>query len=261
MNKEIKAVFFDIDGTLVSFNTHRIPQSAKDAIVKLRQRGVTLIIATGRALCDLNNLEGLEFDAYITANGAFCVNNRRELISKNIIDKTNLLNLKEYQKEKPFPCIFMTEEGNFANFINDSVVEINNLVNLPIPQVKPMDEILELDVFQIDAFVRSDEETELFSRVLTDCQGSRWHPSFMDINVMNNSKSTGIDAVLKYYNIDIRHTMAFGDGGNDISMLQHVEVGIAMDNASENVKSVADYITSSVDDDGISKALEHYKLI
>ena len=58
---EIKVIFFDIDGTLVSFETHAIPQSTIDAIMLLRQKGIKLIIATGRALVDINNLGDLEF--------------------------------------------------------------------------------------------------------------------------------------------------------------------------------------------------------
>lgn len=260
MHKKTEAIFFDIDGTLISFETHTIPQTTINAIRRLKRKGVKLIIATGRSICDLNNLEDLKFDAYITANGAYCVNDRGEVISKNLIGKDNLLSLVEYQRQKPFPCVFMTEKGNFANFIDESVIEINNLVNLPIPPIKSMQEILELNIFQIDAFVTKDEEFELFSKVLTGCEGSRWHPSFIDINAMNSNKASGIDAILKHFQIDIDSTMAFGDGGNDIPMLQRVKVGIAMGNASDSVKSVADYITTSVDDDGIWKALVHYGL-
>jgi hydroxymethylpyrimidine pyrophosphatase-like HAD family hydrolase len=55
--------------------------------------------------------------------------------------------------------------------------------------------------------------------------------------------------------------MAFGDGGNDIPMLQHVACGIAMGNASDEVKAVAGYVTDSVDDDGLTNALRHFGLI
>lgn len=76
-----------------------------------------------------------------------------------------------------------------------------------------------------------------------------------------NSKSTGIDKVLAYFDIDLKDTMAFGDGGNDIPMLKHVATGIAMGNAEPHVKAVADYVTTSVDEDGIANALKHFGLI
>ena len=55
--------------------------------------------------------------------------------------------------------------------------------------------------------------------------------------------------------------MAFGDGGNDIGMLHHAGIGIAMGNANDNVKVAADYVTTSVDEDGIANALKHYGII
>ena len=59
----------------------------------------------------------------------------------------------------------------------------------------------------------------------------------------------------------ISETMAFGDGGNDISMLLKAGVGVAMGNANDNVKAMANYVTSSADDGGIYKALKHFEVI
>ena len=55
--------------------------------------------------------------------------------------------------------------------------------------------------------------------------------------------------------------MAFGDGGNDISMLRHAGIGVAMGNANDDVKAVADYVTTSVDENGIANALKHFHII
>ena len=67
------------------------------------------------------------------------------------------------------------------------------------------------------------------------CHASRWYPTFCDISPMGGSKQHGIDKFLKYYDIDLSSTMAFGDGGNDIPMLQHVAISVAMNNASDEV--------------------------
>ena len=69
------------------------------------------------------------------------------------------------------------------------------------------------------------------------------------------SKRSGIDHLLEYYGIPLDQTMAFGDGGNDIQMLEHVHLGVAMGNAVDSAKQAADYVTDPVDDDGISNAL------
>ena len=69
------------------------------------------------------------------------------------------------------------------------------------------------------------------------------------------------DAVIAHFGIKLEETMAFGDGGNDIDMLKHAGIGVAMGNAGDNVKEIADYITTSVDDDGITNALKHFNVI
>ena len=75
------------------------------------------------------------------------------------------------------------------------------------------------------------------------------------------SKSSGIDVILKHFNIDKEETMAFGDGENDIDMIQHCKIGVAMDNAVDSLKAVADYITDDIDEDGVYNALKYYELI
>lgn len=89
----------------------------------------------------------------------------------------------------------------------------------------------------------------------------RWFPLFTDIIAEGTNKSLGIDRVLNHYNIPLKDTMAFGDGGNDIPMLKHVGTGIAMGNAAPAVQEAADYVTSPVDDDGILRALQHFNIV
>ena len=68
---KIKAVFFDIDGTLVSFTTHAVPESARRAIARLREQGVKVFIATGRLLRHTEVVNDIEVDGYITVNGSY----------------------------------------------------------------------------------------------------------------------------------------------------------------------------------------------
>ncbi|KAA6336544.1 putative bifunctional phosphatase/peptidyl-prolyl cis-trans isomerase, partial [termite gut metagenome] len=65
----------------------------------------------------------------------------------------------------------------------------------------------------------------------------------------------------KYFGFDLEETMSFGDGGNDINMLRHVAIGVAMGNASERVKQAAGYVTTSVDNDVVMNALKHFNII
>lgn len=99
------------------------------------------------------------------------------------------------------------------------------------------------------------------TELMPGCVSMRWHPSFTDVIARGVSKSAGIDSVLAHEGIALADTMAFGDGGNDTGMLRHVGCGIAMGNASDEVKAVADYVTDSVDDDGVARALRRFGLI
>ena len=257
----IKAIFFDIDGTLVDIRMQSIPQSTKAAINQLRQKGIKVIIATGRSCCDMINLEDLEFDGYITANGAWCVDSKDRVIARHLISKESLERLAHYLAKNPFTCTFMTNQGNFVNYMNDIMLSLCEKVNIPLATVKPVEEIIEQDVFQLDAYIDAERETELLTHVLTDCIACRWHPFFVDINSKDCSKATGMDEFCAYFGIGREHTMAFGDGGNDIPMLAHAAIGVAMGNAKDSTKAAADYVTSPVDEDGVIKALKHFNVL
>ena len=90
---------------------------------------------------------------------------------------------------------------------------------------------------------------------------ARWSPYFADVVAKGCTKAVGIDRIIGQYGISLKETMAFGDGGNDIAMLQHAGVGVAMGNAMDEVKKAADFVTTSVDEDGIVNALRHFGLL
>ncbi|MDL2254794.1 HAD hydrolase family protein, partial [Bacteroidales bacterium OttesenSCG-928-J16] len=96
---------------------------------------------------------------------------------------------------------------------------------------------------------------------LPGCSTTRWSPLFTDIIPKGGSKWIGIEKVLEHFGIAPDETMAFGDGGNDVEMLRNAGIGVAMQNAEMGVQQAADYVTTSVDDDGIANALRHFRLI
>ena len=84
---------------------------------------------------------------------------------------------------------------------------------------------------------------------------------FCGYNVKGVDKASGIREFAFYYDFDISHTIAFGDGGNDISMLREAGIGVAMGGAAESIRAVSDYVTDTVDNDGIRNALIHFGFI
>ena len=107
----IKAVFFDIDGTLVSFKTHKVAQSTIDAVRKLRGKGVKVFIATGRPRPFIDNLGELEYDGIISANGASCRMEDGTVVHSVPVDKSDLKRLMDYCKDNPIPIAFAAEIG------------------------------------------------------------------------------------------------------------------------------------------------------
>ena len=250
----IKAVFFDIDGTLVSFKTHRVPDSTKRAIAILRAKGIRVFIASGRQLLAINNLEDLQFDGYVTLNGGYCI------VGEKVIYK-HIVSLVRYMEEQEsFPCIFVHENTFYINYTNERTNEIFRLLNFPQPPSLPLREAVEGEVFQLVAFFTKEQEKAIMA-AMPHCEATRWNPLFSDVIPKGSSKQVGVDKMLDYFGISLEESMAFGDGGNDVLMLKHVGIGVAMGNAEDEVKLAADYVTDSVDEDGIEKALRHFGVI
>ena len=122
------------------------------------------------------------------------------------------------------------------------------------------DKAIRRDVYQITPFFNAEQEKEVLPQAL-GCEFGRWHPAFVDITAKGNTKQNGIDQFIKYFGFKLEETMAFGDGGNDIGMLRHAGIGVAMGNAKGDVKAAADYVTDAVDEDGIFKAMKHFGII
>lgn len=257
----IKAVFFDIDGTLVSFKTHQVPQSAADAIVALRKKGIKVFIATGRQFLSINNLGSLEFDGYVTLNGGVCILGKDKVIFEQAIPDEDIRSLLSYQENvERFPCAFVMQGKILLNYKNDDVEEVFQLLNFPQPPIGPMELLEGKKIYQLIAFFSSGQEERIMS-VLPHCESTRWNPLFTDVVPKGSNKGIGIDKIIAHYGISLDETMAFGDGGNDVSMLTHVGIGVAMGNAEKEVQEAASYVTTSVDDDGVWNALKHFGVI
>ena len=244
---------------MVSFKTHRVPDSTKRAIAILRAKGIRVFIASGRQLLAINNLEDLQFDGYVTLNGGYCIGEK--VIYKHSMPSEDMVSLVRYMEEQEsFPCIFVHENTFYINYTNERTNEIFRLLNFPQPPVLPLREAAEGEVFQLVAFFTKEQEKAIMAAI-PHCEATRWNPLFSDVIPKGSSKQVGVDKMLDYFGISLEESMAFGDGGNDVLMLKHVGIGVAMGNAEDEVKLAADYVTDSVDEDGIEKALRHFGVI
>ena len=260
MHKQIKAVFFDIDGTLVSFKTHSVPESARRAIIRLREQGIKVFIATGRLMKHVSIVEDIEVDGYITVNGGYCITASGEVIYENYFERDTVERVISLSEEYGFALNVMTHQDMYVNCWGERVEKIANMIHIR-PTVADLRTIAASQpVVQMCPYISVDLEPEIMSQ-LPDCVGSRWIETFMDINLKGVDKSLGVEQVMRYYGFTMAEAMAFGDGGNDLPMVRDAAVGVAMGNACAELKAAADYITASVDEDGVEQALKYYGLI
>ena len=263
MDKKIKALFFDIDGTLVSFKSHRIPQSTVDALEQAKKNGVEVYISTGRPKQIINNLGQIEhlIDGYITANGARCFV-EDTLVSQHAILPSDVKKIIEAADRDNYPAIVVSESRFAIHHYTDEVYEIfcKGLGVDSSVFVTDLNRLDEEAILQVTPFCTVEQET-LLMPTLENCTSGRWHPAFTDITARGADKGKGLQAMADYLGLNIEETMAFGDGGNDISIIKKAGVGVAMGNAGDELKQVADYITTHVDEDGVKNALIKYGVI
>jgi Cof subfamily protein (haloacid dehalogenase superfamily) len=260
----IKAIFFDIDGTLISLKTQQIPESAKKALQSLHQKGILLFLASGRPPKNIRYVQDMmdfECDGFITMNGQYCYQ-RGGLVYENWIPQEDLRLLTPFLEKEQIACTFMELDYSYNNFINDRIRNLYQTIG-QTQKIDPVDDVRRIEthkVYQLNIFVQESEEFWL-KNYLPACKFLRWYPNYVDVISADGGKPVGIDKMLEAYHIRLDETAAFGDGGNDIDMLKHVGTGIAMGNADKKVKAIADFVTLDVDQDGILYALRKLDLL
>jgi Cof subfamily protein (haloacid dehalogenase superfamily) len=255
----IKALFFDIDGTLVSFKTHTIPQSTVNAIEQAKRKGIKAFISTGRPKVIINNLGDLAFDGYITMNGSYCFVGE-EVVYKCRIPQEDVQTMVDIVERDNIPCVFVEENRMSLCKMNEKTEEFQQILKVPPMPVVATREVIAKEIYQMSPFITVEQEKVIMPS-LPHCSAERWFPAFTDIVAANNGKERGMDEIDNYFCFGLEETMSFGDGGNDIGMLRRAGVGVAMGNANETVKQAADYVTTSVDDDGVMNALRYFNII
>ncbi len=249
------AVFLDIDGTLIS-DSFEIPERNKKAIAAAREKGHMVFINTGRSYGNIPPQLHSQFDVDgIIAGSGVMITMGGETVHKMSMNKELVRRLVEYAFEYlEYWYIF---EG--LKRIYDISIDNDDVSGYKIPLKKPDDYILmnddEIQVIAMGVKVPEDFK-ERFKDEITVFQ----FDTYADCVIKGVNKATGIEKVLELTGIKKENTIAIGDSNNDFDMINYAGIGVAMANSQQSILDIADYVTASAKDCGVSQAIEKFLL-
>ena len=245
---DIESTKVDIRNKLLSFSD-TISEKTLEALKRLQEKGVKLCLATGRGPMLVPHFEGVEFNAFLTYNGSYCYDHSGTLYS-NCIPLKDIERIIKNADKMGKPVALATKDRMAANGKDQDLIDYYAFGNAEVDVAEDFEDIKKEKVYQVLMGARVEE----YQEILKGVQGAEitaWWDRAVDIIPVNAGKGAGIEKMLKHYGIDKSQAMAFGDGNNDIEMLKAVGNGIAMANASDDLKAVADEICGDVSEDGI----------
>ena len=249
--------FFDIDGTLAL--GHDVPASAQQAIARMRSQGNLVFICTGRPRAYAEKNFGQYADGFVCNNGRLAFMGQR-ILHDCALTSDEVRAFVEALDSVDCGYAFMEEwrvvyGGNPAyQHIAEELWDPSMLtVGVDPASIRAYN----FDIYFADAAHRDRATQALGERCLVNPHGP--HPS-ADVTVLGCDKGDAIVRVAKVLGMGIDEVYAFGDGINDQPMLRAAGHGVAMGNAVDELKAIAEYVTSDIDKDGVKNALEHYGL-
>ena len=258
-------VFFDIDGTLWDENMV-VPESTKQAIRQLQNKGHKAFVCTGRAMGNVNDpqFDEIGFDGFVAACGNHVEMDGKILYERNM-SYEDVKAIYDASRQYHMPIIY---EGTQYQWLDRDGFDGDSYIDYIVQQLKEVAvyldecELEEIHANKFSALVKENTNYDAIKELLKDRFDFMDHgDGIVEAVPVGTSKATGIEWLCKHLGVAIEETYALGDSVNDIEMLQFVGHSIAMGNASQVAKDAAEYITTNIHQDGVLNALKHYGLI
>lgn len=276
-----KIILIDVDGTLVTYE-NILPESAVEAIRKARSNGHKIFIVTGRSRAEVyENIWDIGLDGMIGGNGSYVEVNGKVLFHQHITLE-QCKKIVDWLKNRGLEFYLESNNGLFAseNFEvrgkktiqeycarkNKSEVEKITVRDVFPEMIFGEKNFYRDDLNKVSFILESYEDYLEAQKFFPDLKVGTWGGAgetalFGDFGVKNIDKAVAIEILLKHLNAYKKDTIAFGDAKIDIPMLNFCEIGVAMGNGGEEIKKIANFVTDSVEEDGLKNAFIKLNLI
>ncbi len=276
IKKRIKMIGLDCDGTLLNDKKELTPYS-KEVLCKAIDQGIVVLAATGRPLSgipkEVKELPGIRYA--LTANGARIVDMKgnKVIYEATMSIETAIRILEVFEKYDTYKEVFIGETGftdaedlkhveeyglipSMVQYLRESRVPVADVVEKLRDKKKPVD--------KVQALFKNIEEKEKAFLEIRKIKGTEPTGALhnnIEVNAAGVNKGLGLLKLGELLGISREEIMACGDGMNDLEMLKEAGFGVAVANAVQPVKDVADYVTESNEEDGVANAIVKFALV
>lgn len=268
--KKYKLLVLDIDGTLTN-SEKKITPTTLDALLLLQEQGIKVVLASGRPTAGIRALaKQLKLEHYgsfiLSYNGAKIIDCKtEEIIYQNIIPHDYIPQLYQAALKHNVGIISYEADCVIAGTPMDPYIEKEAFINhIPVKEVKNFPEYITFDVNKClmtgEGSYMAKVEEKMKEEFGNKLNIYRSEPFFLEIMPQHVDKAYSLGKLLEHLGLTKDEMICCGDGFNDMSMIQYAGLGVAMANAQEKVREVADYITLSNDEDGIVHVIDKFIL-
>ena len=258
--KKIKIIFFDIDDTLRNSKTGFVPSTIPTIFKQLREKGILTGIATGRGIFGVvPEIKALKPDFFVTLNGAYIEDKKGNVIYSNKIAKDKV---EEY-------ITWTKEVGIDYGLVGSHAAKLSRRTEMISQAIDPIYPDLEVDpdfyqkedIYQMWTFEVQGDDLVLPESLASTLRMVRWHEHSSDVVPISGSKAAGVAKVVDKLGLKSENVMVFGDGLNDLELFDYAGISVAMGVSHDKIKEKADYITKTLEEDGIFNALEGFGMV
>ena len=262
-------IALDLDGTLTNSEKNITPRTF-DALMKAQREGVRLVLASGRPTFGIaalaNQLQLADYGGYVLSyNGGRIIDwCKKTVIFSQVVDQKLVPILYDFAEKAQLPIVTYLPEAILASKNEGEYLAEEARINgMPVVVAQNfVEEAMQIEGGSTKFLIPGEPElliqleSEMKAALSEQMEVFRSAPFFLELPPKGIDKAQSLQRLLTHLGLERESLMAFGDGFNDLSMIQFAGQGVAMANAVEEVKSIADFVTTSNEEDGIAHALE-----